>query len=149
MSPYATYPSLLDRTVLITGGATGIGAAFVTAFARQGAKVAFLDIDTDGAATLRGKLDDTRHIPLFLHSDVTDLESLATAIATASTRIGPIAVLINNAANDERHSFETTTAPEFEHNVDLRRFFVATQAVSLGSMVTVSIQLRRTSAGGW
>lgn len=131
MSPYATYPSLLDRAVLITGGATGIGAAFVTAFARQGAKVAFLDVDTDGAATLKGKLDDTRHIPLFLHCNVTDLESLATAIATASTRIGPIAVLINNAANDERHSFETTTAPEFEHNVavNLRHQYFATQAV--------------------
>jgi NAD(P)-dependent dehydrogenase (short-subunit alcohol dehydrogenase family) len=131
MPAYAAYPSLADRTVLITGGATGIGAAFVTAFARQGARVAFLDIDANGARELLDKLDGTRHAPEFVHCDVTDLEALATAIATARAQTGPISVLVNNAANDVRHQFETTTASEFEHNiaVNLRHQYFATQAV--------------------
>lgn len=136
MTPnYATYPSLVDRSVLITGGATGIGKAFVTAFARQGAKVAFLDIDDDGATMLQHDLAGTRHVAVFVHCDVTDLTALATSIAAARRQIGAITVLVNNAANDARQHIETTTAAEFDQSiaVNLRHQYFATQAV-LGDM---------------
>lgn len=131
MPRYATYPSLVDRAVLITGGATGIGKAFVTAFAQQGARVAFLDIDDDGALTLQRELKDARYVPAFVHCDVSDLKALAAAIADARRQIGPIAALINNAANDARQRIETTTPTEFDQSiaVNLRHQYFATQAV--------------------
>jgi D-xylose 1-dehydrogenase len=134
MSRYATYPSLTDRAVLISGGATGIGAGFVTHFAQQGARVAFLDIDESGAAALRASLSEVRHAPLFLPCDVTDTQALRAAITTASKEIGTIGVLINNAANDRRHTLEDTTPEEFEQSigVNLRHQYFATQAVVPG-----------------
>jgi D-xylose 1-dehydrogenase len=134
MSSFATYPSLTDRAVLISGGATGIGAAFVAHFAEQGARVAFLDIDEKGAAALGASLTHVRHTPLFLPCDVTDTQALRQAIATATKEIGTIGVLINNAANDRRHSFEDTTPEEFEQSigVNLRHQYFATQAVVPG-----------------
>jgi D-xylose 1-dehydrogenase len=134
MSSFATYPSLVDRAVLISGGATGIGAAFVTHFAQQGARVAFLDIDENGAAALRAALPETRHAPMFLRCDVTDVEALRTSIAEASSHIGKISVLINNAANDRRHRLQDTTPEEFEQSiaVNLRHQYFATQAVVPG-----------------
>jgi len=131
MSAFACYPSLVDRTVLITGGATGIGAAFVAAFAQQGARVAFLDIDHTGADALQRGLGDVAHAPLYLRCDVTDLDALGATIAEARTRLGPIGVLINNAANDVRHALGGTTAADFERSiaVNLRHQYFATQAV--------------------
>ncbi|MBB6184520.1 SDR family NAD(P)-dependent oxidoreductase [Oleiagrimonas soli] len=132
MSDFASYPSLSGRAVLITGGATGIGADFVAAFARQGARVAFLDIDVDGAQTLLGSLEDCAHAPVFLPCDVTDLDALAAAIDAARERIGPIGVLVNNAANDVRHTLEDTDAAYFERSVavNLRHQYFATRAVA-------------------
>lgn len=131
MSAYAHYPSLTDRHVLITGGATGIGAALVTAFARQGAKVSFLDIDESGAAALLDRLNDVAHAPVFLPCDLTNLDALIHAIDQAREHHGPVAVLINNAANDQRHELVTTTPTDFEQNVavNLRHQYFATQAV--------------------
>ena len=131
MPALARYPSLADRTVLITGGATGIGAAFVEAFARQGSRVAFLDIDEAGAHELLSRLGEQTHAPLFLRCDVTDLQALDAAIGEARTRIGPIATLVNNAANDARHTLADTTPADFERSiaVNLRHQYFATQAV--------------------
>lgn len=127
----ATYPSLADRAVLITGGASGIGASFVEHFARQGARVAFLDIDTDGATKLVAQLQDVTHTPYFLQCDVTDLDALGRAIAMARQHVGPIATLINNAANDMRHAIDSTAPADFDRNiaVNLRHQYFATQAV--------------------
>lgn len=131
MPSYASYPSLTDRAVLVTGGATGIGAAFVTAFAQQGAKVAFLDVDTDGATDLVARLGSPRHVPQFRRCDVTDLAALAATIGDLRGQVGPIAVLVNNAANDARQRIETTTGEEFDHSmsVNLRHQYFAIQAV--------------------
>ncbi len=130
-SAYASYPSLQGRSVLITGGATGIGAAFVEHFARQGAKVAFLDVDAAGAQSLLDTLGEVAHAPRFLRCDLTDLDALHAAIDTARAHIGPIAVLVNNAANDVRHTLADVDAAAFERNVavNLRHQVFATQAV--------------------
>ena len=134
MSSFASYPSLVDRAVLISGGATGIGATFVTHFAQQGARVAFLDIDEKGASALYKTLPDVRHTPVFLPCDVTDVQALRKSITDASSKIGAISVLINNAANDRRHRLEDTTPEEFEQSVavNLRHQYFATQAVVPG-----------------
>ena len=110
MSSYATYPSLVDRTVLITGGASGIGAAFVEHFARQGARVAFFDVDDGSAVSLCASLANERHAPHYLHCDLTRLDALQAAITQTRQQIGPIAVLINNAENDARHALSAVDA---------------------------------------
>ncbi|MDO1527607.1 SDR family oxidoreductase [Fulvimonas sp. R45] len=130
-SAYATYPSLQGRAVLVSGGATGIGAAFVEHFARQGARVAFLDVDEAGAQALLAGLDGVAHAPCFLRCDVTDLDMLRRSIDAAREHIGPIQVLVNNAANDVRHALADVDAAAFERNVavNLRHQVFATRAV--------------------
>ncbi|MDE1175850.1 MAG: SDR family NAD(P)-dependent oxidoreductase [Edaphobacter sp.] len=130
---FATYPSLRDRIVLITGGATGIGAALVEAFAQQHARVAFLDIDQDAGIALVERLA-TANLPqpLFLACDLTDIDALRAAIATAEQRLGGLDVLVNNAANDQRHTLEDLTPEAFDQGiaVNLRHQLFAVQAVA-------------------
>src|ERR1700760_3497432 len=95
----ATSPDLACKSVLITGGGSGIGAAFTESFARQGAKVAFLDIATEPSLVLVNKVaDETGNAPHFFQCDVRDLSALQAAIDQANSKIGDISVLINNAA---------------------------------------------------
>jgi D-xylose 1-dehydrogenase len=131
MTSFAHYPSLVDRSVFITGGASGIGAAFVEHFAQQGSKVAFVDIDAASGTSLVESLAGAPHKPLFLPCDVTDLGALDAAIRQAREAIGPIAVLVNNAANDIRHAFGNTSTDDFDRNIaiNLRHQYFATQAV--------------------
>jgi D-xylose 1-dehydrogenase len=130
--PFARYPSLVERTVFITGGATGIGASFVAHFAQQGARVAFCDLDATSGEALADALGDARTKPLFLACDITDIEALRGAIADAKSALGPIAVLVNNAANDERHAIAQVTPDSFDAAiaVNLRHQFFAAQAVA-------------------
>ena len=131
MSSFATYPSLTDRHVFISGGASGIGAAFVEHFARQGSRVSFVDIDRDSAVQLIAGLGDAKHQPHFTPCDVTDLAALQSAIDEARKTHGPIGALVNNAANDVRHTFGQTTPEAFDRNIaiNLRHQYFATQAV--------------------
>ncbi|HDV6321596.1 TPA: SDR family oxidoreductase [Burkholderia multivorans] len=128
---YARYPSLVDRAVLITGGATGIGASFVEHFAQQGARVAFVDLDADAGRALADRLGGARHAPQFVPCDLTDIEALRRGIDTIRTQIGAIAVLVNNAANDVRHAIADVTPASFDAGiaVNLRHQFFAAQAV--------------------
>ena len=131
---YATYPSLEDKRVFITGGGGGIGQALVHEFSKQGAKVAFVDIDTDGAATTLSMCadDNTKHSPRFVECDLTNIESLRTAIASVHDEHGSTEVLVNNAASDDRHTWEEMT-PDYWDNrfaVNLRHYFFAIQAVA-------------------
>ena len=131
---YASYPSLMDRTVLISGGTTGIGADIVAQFVAQGAKVSFLGRNRDAAEKLIAAVvaeGSGRHVPLFLQCDVCDIPALQTAISTARDHFGPISVLVNNAANDQRHSIEETTVASWDNGmaVNLRHQFFAAQAV--------------------
>src|ERR1700761_745423 len=107
---FAIYPTLRDRVVFITGGASGIGAEHVLQFAAQGARVAFVDIADDAAQALLARIAAAGHnVPLYRHCDLRDIAALQTTIADLGRALGPITVLVNNAANDQRHSFEDVT----------------------------------------
>ena len=128
---FAFYPSLAGRTVFISGGATGIGADIVRAFARNHARIAFVDLDRSEGEGIAAAVRSEGGMALFLKCDVTDVAALQAAIAEARAKLGPVAVLVNNAANDERHAFADVTADYWDHaqNVNLRHHFFAAQAV--------------------
>ncbi|MDM0114525.1 SDR family oxidoreductase [Variovorax sp. J22R133] len=132
MTASAQYPSLSDRSVLITGGATGIGATLVESFVAQGARVAFVDIDDAAGQALATSLAGARHAPLFIRTDLTDIPALQAAVATARAKNGPISILLNNAANDKRHTIEETTIASWDAGiaVNIRHQFFAAQAVA-------------------
>lgn len=132
MNPFARYPSLTDRTVLVTGGATGIGETLVREFAAQGAKVGFLDIAREPGEALARELAGSRHAPLFVECDLTDIAALERAIDAVRERFGPITVLLNNAANDQRHRIEDTTPAFWDQAVavNLKHQFFAARSVA-------------------
>ena len=132
MTAFARYPSLAGRAVLITGGATGIGATLVSEFAAQGARVGFVDIDTAAGEALAASLKDAPHAPRFVAADLTDIDALDTAIAAVRRHFGPITVLLNNAANDRRQRIEDTTPASWDAGiaVNLRHQFFAAQKVA-------------------
>lgn len=133
MAKYATYPSLQDRVVFITGGAEGIGGNMVRLFAAQGAKVGFVDINTTAAdANVSDCVaEGCKHKPLFIHCDLLDIDALRDAINQVHQHFGNIQVLVNNAANDDRHRWEDVTPEYWDEriNVNLRHQFFAIQAV--------------------
>ncbi|WP_439361775.1 SDR family NAD(P)-dependent oxidoreductase [Bradyrhizobium sp. DASA03007] len=127
-----TYSGLADRVVLITGGASGIGAALVRAFATQGARIAFLDIDTNAGETLvREVAAAGGTAPLFVPCDLLDIDALRTAMAEVHRSLGDAAVLVNNAANDQRQVLSEVTPADFDWmiGVNLKHVFFAAQAV--------------------
>jgi D-xylose 1-dehydrogenase len=129
---FARYPSLQGRAVLITGGATGIGASFVEHFARQGCRVAFFDIQDEPARALVESISATGcPTPLYLHCDVTDTSALQAAAHKVLEAFGTLDVLVNNAANDQRHTFESITPEDWDRSIalNLRPHFFLTQAV--------------------
>ena len=129
---YARYPSLEDRVVLITGGATGIGEALVREFAKQGAIVAFLDIQDEAAKSLIEALrTESKHAPVFEHCDLADLQDLRSVVEGIVDNYGTIDVLVNNAANDQRHTIEEVTPEYWDESmaVNLRPQFFMIQAV--------------------
>jgi NAD(P)-dependent dehydrogenase (short-subunit alcohol dehydrogenase family) len=136
---YASYPSLRGRTVFVTGGATGIGAEFVAQFARQGARVGFVDIQEEPAAKLAAALAAEQAaaapgaaVPWYRACDVTDVPRLRAAIADCAAELGPVDVLVNNAADDERRAVEEMTERFWDEKfaVNLRPMFFAAQAVA-------------------
>jgi NAD(P)-dependent dehydrogenase (short-subunit alcohol dehydrogenase family) len=130
---FAIYPSLRDRVVFITGGASGIGAEHVAQFAAQGAKVAFVDIADDAAQALVSKVEAAGHpTPFYRHCDLKEIAALQAAIADVRRALGPITVLVNNAANDQRHQFQDVTVEYWDERLatNLRHQFFAIQAVA-------------------
>lgn len=129
----AIYPSLAGKRVLVTGGGSGIGEALTEAFVRQGARVAFVDIADEASRSLVERLaEGTDHAPLYRHCDLTNIDQLRSVISDVVEQFGGVDVLVNNAANDDRHAIADVT-PEYWDNriaVNLRHLFFAAQAVA-------------------
>ena len=132
MIQYPNYKDLANKVIFITGGGSGIGAGFVEAFAKQGAKVAFVSLRQDPAEELCDAVEQaTGHRPLFIPCDITDIEALQVAIKQVQANFGPISVLINNAARDTRHDISNYSIGEWDKamQTNLRPHFFSAQAV--------------------
>jgi D-xylose 1-dehydrogenase len=127
---YATYPSLNRRVAFVSGGASGLGAESVRQLAMQGARVAFVDIDMDRGEALQRELAAAAEV-VFLPCDVRDVAALQDAIRRSADQLGPIRVLINNAADDRRHRVEDFDVALWDElmAVNVRHHFFAAQAV--------------------
>lgn len=156
---YGIYPSLEDRVVVISGGSAGIGAAMVNAFAEQGSKVAFLDIDTERAATLKSKLDFTsKNEPYFIECDVRNIEQLQKSIKKISKTLGRIHTLINNAGGNDRKPVNDIEIEDWENfqSLNIRHVLFASQAafsdmkeLKDGSIINFTSPTFRRRKEGW
>ena len=129
---FASYPSLRNAVVYVTGGASGIGMAMVKAFAGQGAHVGFVDIAADEGRTLAKELGEAGAKIYFEACDLREIEGLKTAFAALKRALGPASVLINNAARDDRHGWEDVTPDYYDERMstNLRHIFFAIQTVA-------------------
>jgi NAD(P)-dependent dehydrogenase (short-subunit alcohol dehydrogenase family) len=129
MPDFAIYPSLKGKTVIISGGASGIGAEIVTAFATQGARVGFLDLDKKASAALVEKLDGDITYEI---CDLRDIDALRTALGNLKDKLGGADVLVNNAARDDRHNWEDVTPEYWDERMatNLRHMFFSIQTVA-------------------
>lgn len=127
----ATYPSLRDKTVIVTGGGSGIGESITSHFAQQGSRVGFLDISDGPSEQLAADLTAAGHDVKYVHCNVTDTDALRAAIGSIREAFGPIGVLINNAAHDERHKLEDVTPDYWDERIaiNIKHQFFASQAV--------------------
>ena len=132
MNEIASYPSLANKVVIITGGASGIGASIVEQFVMQKSTVAFIDIEEEAGMSLANSLfKKFKSKPLFVKCDLKNISDLKNSIEKIKSKLGPISILINNAANDERHNIDDVT-PEYwddRMNINLKHYFFATQSV--------------------
>ena len=148
MTEFARYPSLEGKSVIVTGGASGIGAATVAAFAAQGAKVGFLDRDAESAAALKDSTDGTVDYEL---CDLCDIEALRAGITALAERHGPATVLANNAARDDRHKWQDVT-PEYwdeRQATNIRHMFFAIQAVAPGMIAAGGGSIVNLGSNSW
>jgi D-xylose 1-dehydrogenase len=128
----ATYTSLRDRAIVVTGGASGIGAAVVEAFAKQNSRVAFLDIQDDLADQLTKRLQTAGfHPPIYHHCDLRDVEAINVSVRGILEQFQTVDVLVNNAGNDSRHSIEEVTSEYWDQCMatNLKHQFFTAQAV--------------------
>ncbi len=126
------FPDLKGQTVFITGGGSGIGAEFTRAFTRQGAQVGFVSLRQEIAERLCDDVErQTQFRPCYIRCDIRDIDALQEAIEKVRTALGPISILVNNAARDTRHKLESMTVDEWDNslNTNLRPYFFTTQAV--------------------
>ncbi len=130
--PLSIYPDLRDKSVFISGGATGIGRSLVEAYATQGAKTAFVDLDQDEGSRLESELRTEGYEVSFRHCDITDLSNYQHVIQECAERFGPIQVLLNNAANDVRHSLDSLSSERFDEliSVNIKHALFAAQTVA-------------------
>ncbi|NOT42423.1 MAG: SDR family oxidoreductase [Alphaproteobacteria bacterium] len=152
MTKFATYPSLKNEAVIVTGGASGIGASIVEHFAAQGAYVGLIDVDVEA-----GRAIEKNYGAAFTHCDLRDIDALRAAIAKLQLAFGPTLALVNNAARDDRHTIEEVTPAYWDDRMatNLRHQFFAAQAVlpamrnrKRGSIVNVGSISWRLALGG-
>jgi NAD(P)-dependent dehydrogenase (short-subunit alcohol dehydrogenase family) len=148
MTELAKFGSLRGKRVFVTGGGSGIGESIVTAFAEQGAQVAFVDIVREPSEALVEKIKAAGHpAPLFRQCDITDIPALQKTIADLAAAIGDFDVLVNNAANDQRHNAEEVTLEYWNERIAInqRPMFFTCQSVipgmkkkGTGSIINIS-----------
>ncbi|MBL4646466.1 MAG: SDR family oxidoreductase, partial [Rhizobiales bacterium] len=128
---FANYPSLENKSVVVSGGASGIGAEIVRAFAAQGAKVGFVDLDVDNGTKLAEELGNN---VVFAQCDLRDIDNMREAFKQLEAKLGPATVLVNNAARDDRHNWQDVTPEYFDERIstNLRHHFFAIQALAPG-----------------
>ena len=133
MDKTATFHDLAGASVFVTGGGSGIGASLTEGFLRQGAKVAFVG-RSDASEFVERMAQETGIRPLFIPCDITDVPALQAAIETSAQAHGPIRVLVNNAANDQRHLTPDVTEAfwDWSQDINLKAYFFACQAVVAG-----------------
>ncbi len=147
MSDFAIYPSLKGKSVIVSGGAQGIGREIVKAFASQGAQVGFLDIDETAGADLTG---DSKNIH-YEACDLRDIAAMQSAIKRLTNHLGPCHILVNNAARDDRHDWRGVT-PEYwdeRQSTNLRHMFFAIQAVAPGMIENGSGSIINMGSNSW
>lgn len=149
MKPQSTeYLSLRGKTVFVTGGASGIGAEIVKAFAEQGAKVGFVDMDRQGSEALLAELTGEQ---IFAECDLRDIDALKVAFSKLAAKLGPAEVLVNNAARDDRHDWRDVTAEYWDErqNNNLRHMFFAIQAVADGMIAAGGGSIINMGSNSW
>jgi NAD(P)-dependent dehydrogenase (short-subunit alcohol dehydrogenase family) len=151
MTDFATYPSLAGTPVIISGGASGIGASLVRNFAAQGAKVGFVDIAADAGTALAAELVAAGHTVAFTRCDITDIAAYQSAIAGFAAIHGDALVLVNNAAHDQRHEWSEVTPAYWDDRmaVNLKHAFFAIQAVAPGMIAAGRGSIINTGSISW
>ena len=151
----AVYPSLLDKTVFVTGGALGIGAEIVSAFAKQGAKVGFIDLNADASQKLADTLGDN---VFFEICDLCNIAAMKVAMNNLTSLIGDADILVNNAANDDRHDWKDVTEDYWNDRLstNLRHHFFAIQHTApamikkgMGSIINIGSNSWWEAGGGF
>lgn len=148
----SVFPSLNKRSVFVTGGGSGIGAAIVTAFAQQGARVAFIDVAGEASEALAQQLADAGHArPWWRACDVRDVAALQSAVADAASALGDFSVLVNNVASDDRHSLESVTPAYYDDRIAIneRPAFFAIQSVVPGMQRLGAGSIINLGSTGW
>lgn len=149
MNPqFASYPSLAGKTVFVTGGASGIGAEMVQAFAAQNSRVGFVDIDQKRGAALAEKLGENVE---FAACDLRDIDTLRAAFDHLAAQLGPADVLVNNAARDDRHNWRDVTPEYYDERMatNLRHMFFAMQAVAPGMIAAGGGSIINMGSNSW
>ena len=147
-SNFASYPSLANKTVYVTGGASGIGADIVAAFAKQSARGGFVDMDAAASERLCQQLGEN---VIHARCDLRDINSLKEAFDALAGQIGPADVLVNNAARDDRHDWQDVTADYFDERIatNIRHQFFAIQAVAPGMIKTGGGSIINMGSNSW
>ena len=147
MPQFANYPSLKDKTVIISGGAQGIGAEIVKAFADQGARVGFLDLDENSSAALAGATEGVA----YEICDLRDIPAMQSALARLTDLLGPADVLVNNAARDDRHDWKEVTAEYWDERqaTNIRHMFFAIQAIAPGMIANGGGSIINMGSNSW
>ncbi|MDH3452255.1 MAG: SDR family oxidoreductase [Gammaproteobacteria bacterium] len=145
------YPSLAERVVFVTGGASGIGEQIVRGFVAQGARVGFVDLDAERGSELSAALADAGGSVRFARCDLREIEQLRAAFAELAAAFGPASVLVNNAARDDRHAWQEVTPEYYDERIatNLRHMYFATQAVAPGMIAAGGGSIINLGSNSW
>ncbi len=148
---FAIYPSLSGKTVFVSGGASGIGERIVRAFAGQGSRIGFVDLDEARGRALASELAREGVDIRFEACDLRDIDSLKTAFVALAEALGPATVLVNNAARDDRHGWETVTPDYYDERMatNLRHMFFAIQAIAPGMIAAGGGSIVNMGSNSW